>query len=403
MPRGPRGPFKNADGIWCERFTSPPNAQKLTKRFYVQCKAEYNSKEALAELVRQTIKRYVDGHFTTRDTFESYVREKFLVEYCAAKNLQKSSRESLLYLFEGIVFPAREEGCAAFGNVPLGAIDTRTLSRLVATLQGKQKTLKMTGEVKRAYSDQTIRLAMIAVKSVFSWAKKNKDLSAVPEMEVPRVVKAQKPRPYSPEEALALVHTARTPAERLMFVLMFDAGLRTSEVLGLQPEQIDFTAHILTADRQLYRGLAKKHTKGKRIRHIEMSAELEAALKEVLANRIGIKYVLEDEAGRPFNAWWPRWLFERGCRAARIELRRVHDSRHSYASTRTTLGTDPFKLQRLLGHADIRTTMEYVHQAVAEQPVSIMSVGGAPPAPESLAWIRTNSRAVTAARKAKAG
>lgn len=44
---------------------------------------------------------------------------------------------------------------------------------------------------------------------------------------------------------------------------------------------------------------------------------------------------------------------------------RLHDLRHSYASAAVEIGTPVATVQRLLGHGDIRTTMNYVHSSPA--------------------------------------
>jgi integrase/recombinase XerD len=356
-------PYKNEKGIWCQRFTTPVNSANRKVRIHVQCTAEYNTPTYLRELVRAAIERHMKGLFTTGDTFESYVRDKFMLQYPAANNLQKSSRELLTYLFEKIAF---EE----IGSKPMSSIGKSELATMMDTLQKKQRIMKGTGEVKRAYSDQTIRLTMIAVTSVFRWAFQVKDISVMPDIVIPKVAQAKKPKPYTPEEAMALIEAARNPNERLMFLLMFDAGLRKAEVLGFQLDQVNFTTHVLTVDRQLYRGF-ERPTKSGRARTVPMSAVLEDAIKAVVADRIRVKYVLVDEHGEPYNEYWVRWIFQRCRRSAGIAHKRVHDARHSYATLRTATGTDAFALQRLMGHADIRTTQGYVHP-VEPQPPSIL-------------------------------
>lgn len=56
------------------------------------------------------------------------------------------------------------------------------------------------------------------------------------------------------------------------------------------------------------------------------------------------------------NRHWDRDIAESG--VSRI---RFHDLRHTYASHFLMNGGELFKLQAILGHADIRTTMNYSH------------------------------------------
>ena len=61
-------------------------------------------------------------------------------------------------------------------------------------------------------------------------------------------------------------------------------------------------------------------------------------------------------------------IVERAAARAKLGERRVHPHllRHTFATHFIKNGGDPFTLQRLLGHSDIKTTMIYVNLAGAD-------------------------------------
>lgn len=358
---------RDRDGkpILFHRFMSPPNARGLKRRIYVQCPPEYNTTTFLKQLEREAIDLHMKGLFTTSDTFGSYVDERFRKEYPTAKNLQPSSREVMDYYLA--------MATAEIGGVSLAAVDAKVTARLVAKLQSVMKEEKGGAPVRR-YSDTTVQHAIIWVITVLRWAVKLGDLAGRPEIPVPKAAKYNRPQPYSREEAQRLLAHAKDKRDTAMFLLMFDAGLRKSEMLGLQWPQVAFNEHVMIIDRQRYRGVLKMQTKGGRGRRVLMSAQLEAALKAVRRPSSG--YVICNERGDAMSDGWVRQVFDRARNKAGLRHVRIHDGRHHYATRRMSEGADPFLVQQLLGHQDIRTTQIYVHP-VEHRPGSVLDQAGA--------------------------
>jgi integrase len=59
------------------------------------------------------------------------------------------------------------------------------------------------------------------------------------------------------------------------------------------------------------------------------------------------------EAGRDSRLW--KSLLER----AQVRHVRLHDARHTAGTLMNANGTDPRTIQRILGHADVHTTLTY--------------------------------------------
>lgn len=173
--------------------------------------------------------------------------------------------------------------------------------------------------------------------------------------------------------------------------ILFHTGLRISEFCGLTPSDIDFDEHVIHVRRQLLRvhdGKINKYyieepkTKNS-IRDVPMTADVETAFHNVIANRPKIKETvvwdeLHQESATGF-LWidkdghyevaqhWSnhlRWARKKYNSIYKKELPPVtpHVCRHSFCSyCAHFLG--PKTLQLLLGHSDIAVTLNvYTHQ-----------------------------------------
>lgn len=349
--------------ILFHRFMSPPNAKGQKKRLYVQCPPEYNTSTFLKKMEREAIDRWVSGMFTTGDTFAAYVNERFFKEYPASKNLKPSSVSTIRWVLDIAL--------KQIGDVPLGAIDAGVIARMSAHLKTVMVSFKNVG-TRRRYSEQTIKTIVITICSVLRWAARLGDISSMPNIQIPRVPRMQRPAPYTPEEVHKLMKATASETERLVFLLLFDAGIRVSELLGLTWEQVDFAKGIVLVDRQIYRGEAAP-TKNSEARPIPMSPDLAAALKAYRHLR-GPNVFLRPN-GRPFSASYVRAMLTRCSQRVGLRRTRVHDGRHAFATRLSESGVPTFTLQKLLGHSDIRTTQEYVHPTLPPLP-SVMAAKG---------------------------
>jgi integrase/recombinase XerD len=182
------------------------------------------------------------------------------------------------------------------------------------------------------------------------------------ELELPRRARTL-PRTLSPGEAERLIEAANgvTPRDlrdRALVELLYGAGLRISEALGLARGDVDLEGRLL-------RCLGK----GDKERIVPMGRPAVDALTRYLAR------------GRPFLERRPRpelFLNARGgaltrsggflilrrlAAVAGLEPERIHPHllRHSFATHLLEGGADLRSVQEMLGHADLSTTELYTH------------------------------------------
>ncbi|MBN2051578.1 MAG: site-specific tyrosine recombinase XerD [Spirochaetales bacterium] len=145
--------------------------------------------------------------------------------------------------------------------------------------------------------------------------------------------------------------------DRALFELVYSAGLRVSEVVGLAMNQV-----------YMDEGLVKVLGKGRKERFIPLGKRAELWIR---------RYLTES---RPFLARRERpvvqlFLSRRGTALSRKTVwkrfteymdrfdmtAKVHTLRHSFATHLLSGGADLRSVQELLGHADIKTTQIYTH------------------------------------------
>lgn len=181
---------------------------------------------------------------------------------------------------------------------------------------------------------------------------------------------------------------------QLMAQLIYGAGLRVSECIGLRVKDIDFTTKTLTVrdgkgrkDRttllpsQLIEPLHKHLLLVAQVHSSDMAkgggyAAMPNALyrKYPAASRsIAWQFVFPSKVLRPWqsNIQLTRWhmsdtTIQRAFKIALVQAgikkhASVHTLRHSFATHLLSAGTDIRTIQLLLGHRSLQTTMIYTH------------------------------------------
>jgi integrase/recombinase XerD len=146
--------------------------------------------------------------------------------------------------------------------------------------------------------------------------------------------------------------------DRAMLELLYATGLRVSELVGLQIQQVDFQGDYLTVK-----------GKGAKVRAVPFGRWAREGLlcylneaRPRLLKGASSPFLFVTRAGKPLTrqAFWK--LIRRYALAAGIEKRVTpHTLRHSFATHLLEGGADLRSVQSMLGHADISTTQVYTH------------------------------------------
>jgi integrase/recombinase XerD len=167
------------------------------------------------------------------------------------------------------------------------------------------------------------------------------------------------PELLSREEILALFDATPLPKHRLLLMTAYSAGVRVSELVHLKLSDID-------SDRMTIR-IAQG--KGAKDRYTVLSEQLLTELRQYWKReRPGIwLFPAARTPDTPMAAETAQKVFYRAKQRAGITKRcGIHSLRHAFATHLLEGGTDLHRIQRLLGHGQLATTMRYFHLAQSQ-------------------------------------
>ncbi len=161
------------------------------------------------------------------------------------------------------------------------------------------------------------------------------------------------PNVLSKEEIRKIIYAPVNEKHRVMLGVIYGCGLRRSEVLMLEPGDID-------RDRML---LSIRQAKGFKDRIVPVSTKLIEMIDSYVKRYTPVQYLFEGQRqGERYSATSVEKVFKMACQKAEIKKKiTLHGLRHSYATHLLEAGTDLRYIQELLGHKSSKTTEIYTH------------------------------------------
>lgn len=157
------------------------------------------------------------------------------------------------------------------------------------------------------------------------------------------------------EELRQLFKAPALLKHRIVLSLIYSAGLRSQEVINLKISDIDFerkTIHI-------------RQSKYKKDRIVPLSHYMEKGLKKYLSAENPHVWLFngKEPDGR-YSVKGLSWVMREALKKTSIKKDvNLHSLRHSYATHLLEDGVNIVTVKNLLGHAEIATTMIYLHVA----------------------------------------
>jgi len=159
-------------------------------------------------------------------------------------------------------------------------------------------------------------------------------------------------------EIKQLLKTPKLLKHRLVLAMLYGCGLRNFELRNLQRKDLDF-------DRKM---LHVRQGKGRKDRYVPLSEMHIRGLKKYLLaeNPVTWCFTGNDKTGNPvkISSQEVQWIVREARKRSGIPKEiNAHILRHSYATHLLEMGLDIMSIKDLLGHADIQTTLIYLHVA----------------------------------------
>ena len=161
----------------------------------------------------------------------------------------------------------------------------------------------------------------------------------------------------SQEEVTRLIDWAANPLHRAMLMTLYSTGIRRAELVNLKVRDVDSQRIVI----HVYQG------KGNRDREVQLSERLLAELRDYWRWMRPRTYLFPGyenyrRSDVPISAKAVWHACRQAAKRAGFERKlSPHSLRHSYATHQLEAGADLASVQNLLGHADVRDTMIYLH------------------------------------------
>ncbi|WP_339321801.1 site-specific integrase [Paenibacillus sp. FSL W8-0194] len=286
---------------------------------------------------------------------------EFLKEWLVSKSvkLRKVTLESYTQRVDHHISPA-------LGHYELTKISTAMIEKFYIKLKTEKQL-----------SERSILDIHKVLKSSFDAAVKRKYVSYNPvkDAETPKVSQKEM-TVWDLPETLAFLHAARDNRLYIAFLLALNTGMRQSEILGLTWKDVDLENGTLTVRQTLShdgKELSPQTKTKASTRSISLNNKLIAELKKhkrILAREklaCGPLYkdmnlVVCTSNGTPVIPRNVLRSFYAIIKKAEVPRIRFHDLRHTVATLMLKEGINPKIVKEILGHSDIRITLDtYSH------------------------------------------
>jgi integrase/recombinase XerC len=240
---------------------------------------------------------------------------------------------------------------AAFlGDKDIGSIDHLTLRRFLAEMRSKN------------YAKRTMARKLAALRTFFRFLYREGHIKSNPitAVSTPKLDK-KLPKFLDVDQVARLItkpdaSTVPGRRDRAIFETLYSSGLRVSELVGLDSDDVDFIS-----------GVVKVLGKGSKERIVPIGDQALKAIRDYLEGRGAMKVkdkhaVFLNKSGTRLSDRSVRRIVDKYIRLCSIETKiSPHSLRHSFATHLLDRGADLRSVQELLGHMNLSTTQIYTH------------------------------------------
>lgn len=262
------------------------------------------------------------------------------------------------------------EGSLRSYTAPLRRIVERFGSKPINDIAPKEMQ-QYINELSKVYAQKTVQQHKILLNMLFNYAEVDMGLDVknrVPLITIPSGTKKTQRGALSAEQK-SVISSADNSYDFILPFLIYWTGARCGEALALQAQDIDFDNHTISITKQVtHRGnrpIISPPKTDNAYRVVPLLSTLEKRLKR--ANLKPTDYIVSmcdtPLTKSALDKRWKKWCAEHGLTdpEGKPTVDR-HTIRHQYATILYEAGIEAKSAQLLLGHSDIRTTMDiYTH------------------------------------------
>jgi site-specific recombinase XerD len=170
-----------------------------------------------------------------------------------------------------------------------------------------------------------------------------------------RKTRRRLPQVLSMADVWRVINATNNLKHRLILMTTYSAGLRVSETIHLKPKHIDSQAMLIKVrgkgDKERYSLLAKR-----------LLVELRSYYKTYRPEPYLFPSSIKKKKDQPLSYESIRMIYEKARKKAAVKRGTgIHTLRHSFATHLLEAGYDIRKIQVLMGHTRLTTTMIYLH------------------------------------------
>ena len=215
------------------------------------------------------------------------------------------------------------------------------------------------------YKQNSVNCHIRAIKSMFNYFIEDEYIAKNPFAKVSKIkVDNVIIHTFEPEEIKKMLaqlkkNTFYDIRDNLMIRILYDCGLRVSEIINLKTNDIDTE-----------KNLVKVFGKGHKERYVPFGRSVKRELVKYLSKReksvphdLDEGYLLCTNQGTPLQKRNILRKIRIVGQGAKIEGKRLsaHTYRHSFAKQYLMSGGDIFSLQTIMGHSSLISTRRYIH------------------------------------------
>jgi integrase len=312
------------------------------------------AEDRLRDVLEEARRGAMPGSVRTGVTFADAVAE--WLRYVEHDRRRKPSTVA------GYAVIVRSQLLPAFGDLPLEEVTPVVIEQWLASLAH--------------LSPSSRTKSLVLLHGVFQRARKVWGLQSNPaaEVERPPLARSGDIQVFSPEEVWGLVRAATSEQDGVIFMTAAFTGLRMGELLALRWRDVDFARRAIRVRASYYAGHLTTPKSGK-VRAVPMAPDVASALARLGSRR---DWTADDDlvfvgvAGGYVDGSALRRRYKTALDEAGLRRLRFHDLRHTFG-TRMIAKADIRRVQEWMGHADIQTTMRYLHYAPREEDAELVA------------------------------